>query len=315
MVPWPITPADSQTRVMNKPRHLRLHDENCSPVTPLRSKLPFPNELIDVILEYVICDNNESSHDVISFLLTSKACNKPGFQKHLYRTVCFAPNPDSLAVLKGIADDPARAKVVKAVVYKDAAPRRLEVAEFERAGLSYRDFEFQRPCQHNRMTDSCLWSTWLEDNSLGWMTKFINLETVCYRPTRSMLPIFIDRAHTKHTPLRDTNSLRLAEQFSYQKPCGISTGNIVLPSFGLAQNYPLSYTCAKSQSRHSMNIFYALLRHIDHRQGQRLWKASISFNTLGFVSFPTETWYSHISLHWNTDLTVATSPMRIAATR
>jgi len=272
---------------MDQPCRLRLHDENCSPATPLRSELPFPNELIDAVLEYVICDNNESSHDVISFLLTSKACNKLGFQKHLYRTVCFTPNPDSLAVLKGIADDPARAKLVKAVVYKEAAPRRLEVAEFERAGLSYRDREFHRPCQHEWMTDPCLWSTWLEDNSVGWMDKFINLETLCYRPTRSMLPLSVDRAYTKHTSLMEINSLLPTEEVFEQKLCAVNTGSIVLPSFGLAQNYPLRYTCAKAQSRQSMNIFYALLSHMDHRQGQRLWKASINFNTLGFVGFPT----------------------------
>ena len=287
LAPWSITLTDEEGRLNVQPHILRIHDEACSPSAPLRSQFPLPNEVLDVVLDNVVCDNNESYNDVLSFLLTCKGCNEPGFKKYLYRTVCFAPDLKSIAILKGIADDPARAKLVRAIVYKDAAPRRLEVAESERAGLSYRDREFHRPCQHNRMTDPYLWSTWLEDNSVGWMDKFINLETVCYRPTRSMLPVSVDRAYTKHTPLRETNSLLPTKQVFEEKLCGIDTGNIVLPSFGLAQNYPLRYTCAKSQSRHSMNIFYALLRHIDRRQGQRLWRASINFNTLGFVGFPT----------------------------
>ena len=102
-----------------------------------------------------------------------------------------------------------------------------------------------------------------------------------------MLPLSVDRAYTKHTSLMEINSLLPTEQVFEQKLCGVNTGSIVLPSFDLAQNYTLRYTCAKAQSRHSMNIFYALLRRMDHRQGQRLLKASINFNTLGFVGFPT----------------------------
>lgn len=186
LAPWSSTLADEQARLMGQPRIPRFHEEACSPSAPLRSKFPLANEILDVVLHHVIRDNSKSYNDVLSFLLTCKGCNKPGFKQYLYRTVCFAPNPKSLAILKGIADDPARAKLVKAILYEDAAPTRLEAAAFERAGLSYRDHEFHRSCRYDRMMDPCLWSAWWDDNDLGWMDKFINLEEILYRPTRSM---------------------------------------------------------------------------------------------------------------------------------
>lgn len=211
LAPWLSTLADEEAHLRDQPHILRLHDEACSPAVPLRSQFPFPNEVLDVVLDHVICDNNKSYNDVLSFLLTCKGCNEPGFKKYLYRTVCFAPNPKSLSVLKEIADDPARARLVKSVVYKDAAPRRLEAAEFERVGPSHCDREFHRLCRHDLMTDPCLWSAWWDDNKLDWMDKFIDLEEICYRPTRSLLPVSVDRPLTKHTPLRETHSLLLME--------------------------------------------------------------------------------------------------------
>ena len=123
--PWSTTLTDEEGRLKDQPCILRLHDEACSPSAPLRSQFPLPNEVLDVVLDHIICDNNESYNDVLSFLLTCKGCNEPGFKKYLYRTVCFAPNLKSIAILKGIANDPPRAKLVRAIVYKDAAPRRL----------------------------------------------------------------------------------------------------------------------------------------------------------------------------------------------
>ncbi|CAG5142451.1 uncharacterized protein ALTATR162_LOCUS1154 [Alternaria atra] len=140
--------------ITGQPRLVRLHDDNCSSSTPVRSRFPIPNELLDIVLEHVIRNNTSSYRDILTFLLTCRACNTPEFQKYIYRTVCFAPNPKSIAVLKAIY--PVRANLVKALVYRDAAPQVLEVAERKFAGLSYHDPEFYRPCAHDRETNPCL---------------------------------------------------------------------------------------------------------------------------------------------------------------
>jgi hypothetical protein len=152
----PTMLVDKHTWAMDQLRLLRLHDDKCLSSTPARIGFPLPNELLDIVLGHVIHDNTSSCHDIISFPLTCRACNRAEFRKCMYRTACFMPNPKSLAVLKDIAEDLARARLLKAVVYKDPAPRRVEAAAWEAADLSYRDHEFHRPCRHDRETDPCL---------------------------------------------------------------------------------------------------------------------------------------------------------------
>jgi hypothetical protein len=177
--------------------------------------------------------------------------------------VYFAPNPKTLAKLKGIANDPVRAKLVKAMVYRDAAPRRLEVAEIERTGLSYRDRDFHRPCTHDWETSPCLWPSRWENHNGAWIDKLINLEEVYYRPSRSMLPVSVDRSLTGHSLSSSSNSRTETNvslprvHMSHQELYRSAEGNIFVPPSNLAKSFPLRHTCAKAQIKHSMNILYA----------------------------------------------------------
>jgi hypothetical protein len=292
--PRSFTLGDEEARFRNQPRLLRVHDDDCSPSTPMRTQFPLPNELLEFLLGYIIYDYNESSRDVLSFLLTCRACDEPEFQRYLHRTVYFAPNPKTLAKLKEIASDPVLAKLVKTMVYKDAAPRRLEVAEMERIGLSYRDRDFHRPCTHDWETSPCLWPSWWEDHNWAWIDKLINLEEVCYRPSRSMHPVSVDRPLTGHSlsssiSLRTETNVSLPRiHMSRQQLYRSAEGNIVVPPSNLAKSFPLQYTCAKAQIKQSMNIFYALTKYVGDCRREQLQGVTINFNTLGFIGRPTE---------------------------
>jgi hypothetical protein len=82
-----------------------------------------PNELIDIVLEYLVDDNLGSPDDVLSFLLTCRGCNRVEFQKFLYRTVCFEPSWKGMAALQKIAEDPDKAPLVKDLVFTGNDPQ------------------------------------------------------------------------------------------------------------------------------------------------------------------------------------------------
>jgi hypothetical protein len=180
------------------------------------------------------------------------------------------------------------------MVYKDVAPRRLEVTEMERTGLSYRDRDFDRPCTHHWETIPCLWTSWWEDHNWTWIDKLINLEEVCYRPSRSMLPVSVDRPLAGHSlsssisSRTETNVSLPKIQMSHRQLYRSVEGNIVVPPSNLAKSFLLRYTCAKAQIKHSMIIFYALTKYIGDCRREQLQEVTINFNTLGFIGRPTE---------------------------
>jgi hypothetical protein len=122
--------------VMNRSHILQLHKPKQSS-SPFDNSFPLPNELLDIVLGHLVHDNIDSPHDILSFLVACRTCNRAEFQKYIYHTVCFIPSQEALEVPKSIAEHPERAKLVKALVYKDGVPIRLERSTLKAAGLSH----------------------------------------------------------------------------------------------------------------------------------------------------------------------------------
>jgi hypothetical protein len=150
-----------------------------STASPTRSAFPLPNELLDLVLEHLVDDNLESPHDVLSFLLTCRACNRAEFQKFIYRTMCFEPSREGIAALQKIADNPDCACHVKALVYKDVAPKELDKDTLQAAGLSELECEFHDEWAREQHKDHHI-MFWLRN--LRTFPNLEHIQTLHYKP-------------------------------------------------------------------------------------------------------------------------------------
>jgi hypothetical protein len=125
-----------------------------SATSPAHHAFPLPNELLHDVLEYLVDDNLESPHDVLSLLLPYRICNKAEFRKYIYRIVCFKPSREDIAALQQVANDPDRAHFVKVSVFKDVAPKKLDEDILTGAGLSKIECGFHKQWDDEQRNNS-----------------------------------------------------------------------------------------------------------------------------------------------------------------
>jgi hypothetical protein len=93
--------------------------------------------------------------------------------------VCFEPSQEGIAALHQIANDPDHAPFVKALVYKDVAPKESDEDTLTGAGLNKIECGFHKQWEDEQRNNHRI-PFWLRD--LVPFPKFKNLKTLHYKP-------------------------------------------------------------------------------------------------------------------------------------